>query len=87
MSIEQTASMVTSGVTYEAKQDNVGALVPLHHKRRYLVIKYRDGKYCYIVGMFSSMHAAEARARILNRPHLSAADIAARQADYPKARD
>ncbi len=34
--------------TYEAKQDNVGALVPLQNRRRCVVVKYRDGKFAYM---------------------------------------
>jgi hypothetical protein len=60
-----TASVGTAGITYEAKKDKVGALVPLNHKRRCLVIKYRHGNYAYICGTFSTMRAAEKRAREL----------------------
>ena len=45
-------------VTYEAKQDNVGAIVPLHHKRRCLVVRYIDGTFGWVCGAFSGMPAA-----------------------------
>ena len=70
--IAQTVSMNPAGVTYEAKQDNVGALVALHNKRRCLVVKYRDGKFAYVCGQFSTMKAAEKRAAYLNENHTRA---------------
>ena len=59
--------MMAYKITYEAKEDNVGALVPLHHKRRCLVVKYRDGHYAYICGAFTTMKSAEKRAAYLNQ--------------------
>jgi len=64
--IAQTQSMNPINVTYEAKQDNVGAFVPLQNKRRFLVVKYRDGKFAYVCGQFATMKAAEKRAEYLN---------------------
>ena len=55
-----------SVTTYEAKQDNVGALVPLQNRRRCVVVKYRDGKFAYVCGTFSTLQAAEKRAAYLN---------------------
>ena len=56
----------TAVITYEAKEDNRGSLVPLHHKRQCLVVKYRNGSYAYICGAFTTMKAAEKRAAELN---------------------
>ncbi len=82
MSIAQTPSMSAEGVTYEAKQDNVGAFVPLQNKRRCLVVKYRHGKFAYVYGAFSTMRAAEKRAA-----HLNAAVITKRVSEAVKRVD
>jgi hypothetical protein len=55
--------------TYKAMHDVVGQFVPLHNKRRFIVVKYRDGKFAYVCGMFASMAAAEKRAAYLNANH------------------
>jgi hypothetical protein len=54
-------------ITYEAKRDFVGSLVPISAKRQYLVVKYRGGSYAYVCGAFSTMKAAEKRAAALNQ--------------------
>jgi hypothetical protein len=58
-------AMPTS-TTYEAKVDNVGAFIPLHQRRRALVIKYHRGKFAYVCGRFSTLQAAAKRAAELN---------------------
>lgn len=58
--------------TYEAKIDNVGAFVPLQNRRRCLVIKYHDGKFAYVCGVFGGLAAAQRRADYLNAHHASA---------------
>ena len=56
----------TRVLTYVAKHDPIGAFVPLQNRRRYIVIRYMDGKFCWVCGAFSSMSAAEKRAAYLN---------------------
>ena len=60
---------MTKTITYEAKHDQVGALVPLQNRRRFLVVKYHDGKFVYVCGAFSSAKSADARAAYLNANH------------------
>jgi hypothetical protein len=64
--------MTQTTFTYEAKHDTVGAFVPLQNRRRHLVVKYRDGKFAFVCGAFSTPAAAAKRAAYLNEHHLSA---------------
>jgi hypothetical protein len=54
-------------ITYEAKEDKIGALVSPKAKRRCLVLRYSDGHFCWVCGAFSTMAAAEKRAAELNK--------------------
>lgn len=67
---------MTHTFTYIAKHDIVGAFVPLQNRRRHLVIKYRDGKFAFVCGAFSTQEAAAKRAEYLNQHHLSALRVA-----------
>lgn len=53
-------------ITYVACYDAAGHFVRTDMKRRNVVIRYVDGKFGWIVGMFGSLASAEKRARELN---------------------
>lgn len=59
-------------ITYEARQDNVGAMVPAKAVRRCLVLKYRNGQFAYVCGAFATMKGAEKRAAELNKSEAAA---------------
>jgi hypothetical protein len=58
---------------YKAFNDTASQYVSAKAKRRCVVVKYHNGKYCYLVGMFSSMAAAQKRADELNKDEAGAA--------------
>jgi hypothetical protein len=53
-------------VTYTAIDDFRGAYVPTTNKRRFLVLRFVNGKFAWVCGAFSSIAAAEKRAAELN---------------------
>lgn len=53
-------------ISYSAVLDSTGAFIPLRNRRRYIVIKYRDGKFAYVCGAFGTLEAARKRAAELN---------------------
>ena len=59
--------MMIEGVEFKAIHDVRGNFIPLHHSRRFIVVKFINGKYADIVGRFTSMQSAEKRARQLSR--------------------
>jgi hypothetical protein len=54
-------------VTYTAIEDTAGALVSVRAKRRCLVLRFFNGEFAWVCGMFGTMAAAEKRAAELNR--------------------
>ncbi len=53
-------------ITYEAKLDLSGALVPIKAKCKALVLRFVDGEFAYVCGAFSTLDAAKKRASQLN---------------------
>jgi hypothetical protein len=53
-------------ITYEAKMDLSGALVPIKALRKALVLRFADGEFVYVCGAFYTLDAAKKRAAKLN---------------------
>jgi hypothetical protein len=53
-------------IEYRAVRDDIGQYVSTRARRRCLVIYFRNGRYQWICGTFSTLPAAEKRAAALN---------------------